>query len=130
MISDLPRLIKKLKNIEPSKTNFLSCYFDISDVNKDFLVNSMSCIRFYRQRLKDQDLSDFEEAFSKVIDFMENDVLPDARGIALFVRPVSGGAFMLPIQLTLPVTNKILLANRPHLFDQHGQCYLPVVERT
>lgn len=124
--AELLEQIEILKKIKVGPAKFLSCYFDLSKIENDFLKMSAKCIRFYRNYLHNKDLIDFEEGISKVIDFMENDVLLEAKGVAIFVRPVSGGAFLLPRQLSQPLKNKILVSERPCLFDKHGHCLLPI----
>ncbi len=66
--------------------------------------------------LKGDDLADFEEALGKIEAWLATDLLPEAKGAALFVRGTFGGAFMLPMQFAAPLPNWIAVYPTPNIY--------------
>ena len=60
-----------------------------------------------RRILKGNDLADLEESLSRIEEWMNANLLPEAKGVAIFVRGSFGGAFMLPMQFAAPLPNWI-----------------------
>jgi len=57
-----------------------------------------------------------EEALGKIEEWLTTELLPDAKGAAIFVRGRFGGAFMLPMQFAAPLPNWIAVYPTPNIY--------------
>ena len=68
-----------------------------------------------RQILKGSALADLEQALCKINAYLAAEILPEAKGLAIFVRGVCGGALLLPMQFAVPLPNWIAVYPTPNI---------------
>ena len=69
-----------------------------------------------RQSLWGRAKHDFEEAMNRIEAFIDNDLLSDAKGVAIFAR-AGEGEFFLPLQFRVPLPNWISITALPNIFN-------------
>jgi len=115
-LDNLRRHVELLACIDETDASIVSVY-----------VNLEQCEAAYREVLADRALAlsstlagkaraDFEAALHPIETYLAEKIRPDAKGVALFSRPVRAGAFFLPMQFAAPLPNWIAVYPTPNLF--------------
>ncbi|MEN8133161.1 MAG: hypothetical protein ABFS45_23875, partial [Pseudomonadota bacterium] len=114
---ELKQHITLLASVEESEAPFISCYLNFEDGRPAGWRETLDDrARILRHMLKGNDLTDLEEALGKIEDWLATDLLPEAKGVAIFVRGTFGGAFMLPMQFAVPLPNWIAVYPTPNIY--------------
>ncbi len=115
-LDELNQHITLLSSVEESDAPFISAYLNLENRQIGWREALDDRARILRRVLKGDDLADFEEALGKIEAWLANDLLPEAKGAAIFVRGTFGGAFMLPMQFATPLPNWIALYPTPNIY--------------
>jgi len=115
-LDELKQQIKLLAAVEESDGLFISCYLNLEDGPAGWRETLDDRARILRRILKGDDLTDLEDALGKIEAWLATDLLPEAKGIAIFVRGIFGGAFMLPMQFAAPLPNWIAVYPTPNIY--------------
>ncbi len=115
-LDELKQHITLLASVEESDAPFISCYLNLADGPASWRETLNGRARILRRLLKGDDLADLEEALGKIEAWLTTDLLPDAKGAAIFVRGIFGGAFMLPMQFAVPLPNWIAIYPTPNIY--------------
>lgn len=114
-IEKLDEHIKALATLEPSDTPVISCYLDVSCGPSGYRTALDERVHLLRRSLPREDLSNFEEAITRIEEFLQTGVALVTRGIALFAR---GGRhpLFLALQFEVPLPNWIAVDSTPNLY--------------
>lgn len=115
-LDELKKHITLLASVEESGAPFISAYLNLEDEQSGWRETLNEHARILRSVLKDDDLTDFEEALGKIEAWLATNLLSEAKGAALFVRGNFGGAFMLPMQFAAPLPNWITVYPTPNTY--------------
>jgi len=115
-LDELKQHVTLLASVEESDAPFISCYLNLQDEPDSWRKTLDDRADILRRLLKDHKLADFEEALGKIEAWLATDLLPEAKGAALFVRGTSGGAFMLPMQFAVPLPNCVAVYPTPNIY--------------
>ena len=115
-LDELKQQITLLASVEASDAPFISCYLDLDNGQTGWREVLDERARILRRILKDDDLADFEEALGKIEAWLSNDLLPEAKGAAIFARGTCGGSFMLPMQFAAPLPSRIAVYTTPNIY--------------
>jgi protein required for attachment to host cells len=115
-LDELHQQITLLASVEESDAPFISVYLNLENGRTGWREVLDDRARILRRVLKGNDLADLEEALSKIEDWLAADLLPEAKGVAIFVRGTFGGAFMLPMQFATPLPNWIAVYPTPNIY--------------
>ncbi|MGK0440831.1 MAG: hypothetical protein ACJA0N_000626 [Pseudohongiellaceae bacterium] len=115
-LAELKQHITILASVEESKVPFISVYLNLENGEDGWRETFEERVRVLRRVLKGDDLVDFEEALFKIEAWLATDLLPEARGAAIFVRGNLGGAFFMPMQFTAPLPNWIAVYPTPNIY--------------
>lgn len=115
-LDELKQQITVLASVEESDAPFISCYLDLENGQTGWRDVLDERARLLRRVLKGNDLADFEEALGKIQTWLAADLLPEAKGVAIFARGASGGSFMLPMQFAAPLPNWIAVYPTPNIY--------------
>jgi hypothetical protein len=115
-LDELKRHVTLLASVEESGAPFISAYLNLEDGQTGWRETLDERARILRRILKGDDLTDFEEALGKIEAWLATDLLPEAKGAAIFVRGTFGGAFMLPMQFAAPLPNWIAVYPTPNIY--------------
>jgi len=115
-LAELKRHITLLASIEETGAPVISAYLNLENGQDGWRGTLDERARVLRRVLKGADLADFEEALGKIEDWLTTELLPDAKGAAIFLRGRFGGAFMLPMQFAAPLPNWIALYPTPNIY--------------
>jgi hypothetical protein len=72
-------------------------------------------VQLVRKTLKENRRGDFENALGCVEEFIGSDLLPDAKGTALFAR-AGDEPFFLPLQFEAPLPNSLAVDSTPSIY--------------
>ncbi len=115
-LAELKRHITLLTSVEETGASVISAYLNLENGQAGWRRTLDERARILRRILKGADLADFEEALGKIEDWLATELLPDAKGAAIFLRGRFGGAFMLPMQFAAPLPNWIALYPTPNIY--------------
>jgi len=115
-LDELKQHISLLASVEESNAPFISAYLNLENGRASWRETLDDRARILRRILNGNDLADFEEALGKIEAWMNTDLLPEARGAAIFVRGAFGGSFMLPMQFAAPLPNWIAVYPTPNIY--------------
>ena len=115
-LDELHQQITLLASVEESDAPFISVYLNLENGRTGWREALDDRARILRRVLKGNDLADLEEALSKIEAWLAADLLPEAKGVAIFVRGTFGGAFMLPMQFATPLPNWIAVYPTPNIY--------------
>ena len=115
-LDELKQHITLLANIEETDAPFISCYLNLENGQTNWRDVLDERARILRRILKGNDLADFEEALGKIEAWLAVNLLPEAKGVAIFVRGTFGGSFMLPMQFAAPLPNWIAVYPTPNIY--------------
>ena len=115
-LDELNQQITVLASVEESDALFISVYLNLEDETTDWRETITNRARLLRLILKDDDLADLNDALDKVEAWLATELLPEAKSVAIFVRGIYGGAFMLPMQFAAPLPNWIAVYPTPNIY--------------
>jgi len=115
-LDELERHVTLLASVEESDAPFISAYLNLENGESDWRATLDDRVRVLRRVLKGNDLTDLEEAVDKIETWLATDLLPEAKGAAIFVRGTFGGSFMLPMQFATPLPNWIAVYPTPNIY--------------
>ena len=115
-LAELKQHITLLASVAESEAPFISAYFNLENGQAGWREALDERARILRRLLKGDDLVDFDEALSRVETWLATALLPEAKGAAIFVRGIFGGAFMLPMQFAVPLPNWIAVYPTPNIY--------------
>ena len=115
-LDELKQHITLLASVEESDAPFISAYLNLENGQVGWRETLDERARILRRVLKGNDLADLEEALGKIEAWLATDLLPEAKGAAIFVRGTFGGAFMLPMQFAAPLPNWIAVYPTPNIY--------------
>ena len=115
-LDELHQQITLLASVEETDAPFISAYLNLENGQSGWRKALDDRVRILRRVLKGDDLADFEEVLGKIEAWLSTDLLPEAKGAAIFVRGIFGGAFMLPMQFAVPLPNWIAVYPTPNIY--------------
>ena len=115
-LDELKQHITILASVEETDAPFISCYLNLEDDQDNWRQTINDRARPLRLILKGDDLDDLEYALDKIETCMATELLPESKGVAIFVRGIFGGAFMLPMQFAAPLPNWITVYPTPNIY--------------
>jgi len=115
-LDELKQHITILASVEETDAPFISCYLNFEDGQDHWRQTISDRARLLRLILKADDLSDLEYALDKIESWLTTELLPETKGVAIFVRGIFGGAFMLPMQFAAPLPNWITTYPTPNIY--------------
>ena len=115
-LDELKQNITILASVDESDTPFISAYLNLEGGQTGWRETLSERARILRRVLKGDDLADFEEALDKIEAWLGTDLLPEAKGAAIFVRGTFGGGFMLPMQFAAPLPDWIAVYPTPNIY--------------
>ena len=115
-LPELKQHITLLVSVEESDALFVSFYLNLEDGEAGGRAALAQRASVLRQILKGNDLADLERALRKINAYLAAEILPEAKGLAIFVRGNLGGAFLLPMQFAVPVPNWIAVYPMPNIY--------------
>ena len=115
-LEELERQVGVLACVEETDAPFVSCYLNLEDGQTGWREALEERARMIRRILKGNDLADLEESLTRIEEWMSANLLPEAKGVAIFVRGSFGGSFMLPMQFAVPLPNWIAVYPTPNIY--------------
>ena len=115
-LDELKQHITILASVEETDAPFISCYLSFEDGQDHWRQTINDRARLLRLILKGDELSDLEYALDKIESWLTTELLPETKGVAIFVRGIFGGAFMLPMQFAAPLPNWITTYPTPNIY--------------
>ena len=115
-LDELNQHISVLARVEESDAPFISAYLNLENGQAGWREALDERARILRRVLKGNDHADLEEALGKIENWLSTDLLPEAKGVAIFARGSFGGSFMLPMQFAAPLPNWIAVYPTPNIY--------------
>ena len=107
--------IRKLATLDERKAPMVSCYLEIGNGAPGFQKVLGERAQTLKQSLNMNALRPFEEALSRIETFLQTEIAPWCRGVALFAR-AGDQPFFLPLQFRVPLPNWIAVGSTPNLY--------------
>lgn len=104
-----------LSTIEPSEAAFVSCYLDTRDGLAACLGFVDDKMRSVSARLSGRALLDVQMAATMIVRQVERSWRPDARGMALFARSITGGRYLSVVHVDTPLSNSVTVYRLPQI---------------
>ncbi len=115
-LDELRRHIAVLACIDETEAPFVSCYLNLEQGEDSYRKALEDRALAMRSTLEGNAKADFDAAIGQINDYLAGMLRPGAKGVALFSRYSSGGAFFLPMQFAAPLPNWIAVYPSPNLF--------------
>ena len=115
-LDELKQHITLLACVEETDAPFISAYLNLEGGQASGREALDDRARILRRILKGNNLADFEGSMDKIEAWLATELLPEAKGAAIFVRGSFGGAFMLPMQFAVPLPNWIAVYPTPNIY--------------
>ena len=114
-LKELQNQIRDLATMEETDAVVMSCYLNLQNggvANRDFFQNRISLLR---KTLAKPQLKGFEEAVVRICDYLDNELLRESGGLAVFARGGEKPVF-LPLQFQVPLPDWIAVGAFPNVF--------------
>jgi len=114
-LKNLQKHIRTLATLEETNSPVISYYLNRES---DELSNRLKLTeqgRVLRQSLWGRAKHDFEEAMNQIETYVDTELLPDAKGVAIFAR-TGEGPFFLPLQFRVPLPNWLAVTANPNIY--------------
>ena len=115
-LDELNQHITLLADVEETDAPFISCYLNLENGPAGWRDALDERARILRRLHKGNDLSYIEEALGKIEAWLTSNLLPESKGVAVFVRGTFGGSFMLPMQFAAPLPTWITVYPTPNIY--------------
>jgi len=115
-LDELKQQITVLASVEETDAPFVSVYLNLEDKTTGWRETLDERAHILRRILKGNDLADLEEVLGKIEEWLTTDLLPEAKGVAIFARGTCGGSFMLAMQFAAPLPNWIVVYSTPNIY--------------
>lgn len=115
-LDELKQQITVLDSVEETDAPFISCYLNLENGQTGWRDMLDERARILRRILKGDDLADLEEVLARIEAWLATDLLPEAKGAAIFARGSCGGSFILAMQFTAPLPNWIAVYPTPNIY--------------
>ena len=115
-VEELSQHITLLVSVEETESFFISAYLNLENDHNGWRKALEERALILRRILKGHQLTDFEESIRRIEYWMDTELHPDAKGVAIFVRGTFGGQFMLPMQFAAPLPNLIAIYSTPNIY--------------
>ena len=124
-LDELERHIILLGKVDVSDAHFVSCYLNLEAGAAGGRAALTERANLLRYTLQGNDLDELRRALCKINSYLAIEILPEAKGLAIFVRGTFG-VFLLPMQFAIPVPNWIAVCPTPSIqpLVELRDCYL------
>jgi hypothetical protein len=112
--SDFLLKLDLLANIEPTESNFLTCYLDLRGGRKHALTVFRRMKKNLRDKLDARQKIDFEHAVKMIEDHL-NVARSKSSSIMVFCRSILGGQFFQALPISLPLGNRLFFQPKPRI---------------
>jgi protein required for attachment to host cells len=114
-LKNLHQHIRTLATLEETNSPVISYYLNRESNELANRVRLTERGWVLRQSLWGQACHDFEAAMNQVEEYLDHELLPEARGVAIFAR-VNQGPFFLPLQFRVPLLNWLNVTANPNIY--------------
>lgn len=115
-LEELHENVRLLAAVDESHAPFVNCYLNLEAGPVGWRAALDERARILRRVLKGNDLADFEESLCRIEAWLVDELIPEARGAAIFTRSIYGGACFVPMQFAAPLPNWIAVYPTPNLY--------------
>ena len=115
-LEELRDIIATLAGIEAFHTPFVSCYLNIEDGDNRAREMIEQRANLLRRVLKGSDLDDFEDSIAAIKRYLDEELLPEAKGLAFFARSSFEREFYMPLQFAVPLPNRLRVYPTPNIY--------------
>jgi len=115
-LEELRDAILVLAGIEEFHTPFVSCYLNLeqgADSAREAIEQRANLLR---RVLDGSHLDDFEDSIVAIKRYIDQELLPEAKGMALFARSSPEREFFMPMQFALPLPNRLRVYPTPNIY--------------
>jgi peptide subunit release factor 1 (eRF1) len=116
-LDELKQHIALLARVKEADTPFISCYLNLENGSTGWQETLDERANILRRIFKGNNRADLEETLGKIEAWLASDLLPEAKGVAIFARGTFGGNFMLPMQFAAPLPNWIAAYPTPNIYN-------------
>jgi len=114
-IKNLEKNIKILIGLAETSEPVISCYINLENGITGYRNILDERLAFFRKNLSGKTLFSFEAAITQIEVYLKNEIIPAARGVAIFSK-VGGEVFFLPMQFRAPLPNWFAVDSTPNIY--------------
>ena len=131
-LEELRDIIVTLASIEAFNTPFVSCYLNLEHGVNRAREKIDKRANLLRQVLDGSDLDDFEDSIAAIECYLDEELLPGAKGVAFFARSSFEREFYMPLQFAVPLPNRLRVYPTPNIYHlvelkDTYECYLVMI---
>ncbi|WP_456379366.1 baeRF10 domain-containing protein [Thiolapillus sp.] len=115
-LEELQSRILVLASIEERNTPFVSCYLNLEQGMDGAIKTIDRRAKLLRRVLGGSDLDDFEDSIAAIKHYLDQELLPEAKGLAFFARSSFGREFYMPLQFAVPLPNLLKIYPTPNIY--------------
>ena len=108
--------ILTLAGIKESRTPFVSCYLNLEQGSESAWKTIDRRINLMRRILSGSNLDDFEDSIYAIKRYLDQELLPETKGLAFFARSSIEREFYMPLQFAVPLPNLLRIYPTPNIY--------------
>ncbi len=115
-LNELRDIIATLAGIKAFHTPFVSCYLNLEhgdDSAREMIDQRADLLR---RVLGGSELDDFEDSITAIKRYLDEELLPEAKGLAFFARSSFEREFYMPLQFAVPLPNLLRVYPTPNIY--------------
>lgn len=114
-VKALQKQIRTLVALEETNAPVISCYLTLSEEPLDWRIAFDLRLQVVRRTLRGDARWDFEEALERIETFLNTELAPESRSVAIFAR---GGEkpFFLPLQFQVELPTWVVVNSTPNIY--------------
>ncbi len=114
-MKELKKHVRTLATLPETDAPVISCYLELFNGKIKSRDTYKELTRAVMVGLSEQELYNVRKAQESITEYLLNNLLPDAKGIAVFSR-AGDDAFFLPLQFRVPLPNWVSLSSTPNIY--------------
>ena len=114
-LKELQQHIRTLATLEETSSQVISCYLNLEDGTAAYRNALDERVGMLRKTFSGEERKDFEEALSRIEDFLSAGLRPNTKGVSIFSR-AGAQPFFLPLQFRVPLPNWIVAGSTPNIY--------------
>jgi len=108
--------ILTLASIMELQTPFVSCYLNLEQGSDSAWQTIDRRVGIIRRILSGSDLDNFEDSITAIKRYLDQELLPEAKGLAFFARSSFEREFYMPLQFAVPLPNLLRVYPTPNIY--------------
>jgi len=115
-LDELKKRILTLAGVKAAYTPFVSCYLNLEQGIDQARQVFEQRVNLLRRIYSGDELTDFDESIDVIKRYLDNELLPDAKGLAFFARSSFDREFYIGLQFAVPLPDLLRVYPTPNIY--------------